>query len=119
MPAKTIIPVTLAPEQYDRCADCPLLGLIPENERKEGKRKKYVCLGVIGGYMSLKALSSKGIWVRASSRDPKHPLHRPCDSRWPSWMKLRNRVFGMSRLLFEKYRMPFEQSVQPRIDFTD
>ena len=75
MPKRNFIDIQLAPEQYDRCADCPLIGLIPENERKEGKRKKYVCLGV-----PLKAMTSKGIWIKASQRDPKHPLHRPCDT---------------------------------------
>ena len=117
MPKKNIIPVQLAPEQYDRCADCPLLGLIPEDERKNGKRQKYVCLGVLDG-LDLKPISSKGIWVRASKRDQKHPLHRRCDNRYQSWVKhLKNRVFGLSEFLYTKYRMPFEQSVQPRIDF--
>ena len=36
MPKRNFIPVQLAPEQYDKCVDCPLIGLIPENERKEG-----------------------------------------------------------------------------------
>jgi hypothetical protein len=112
MPKLTHIDIQLAPEQYDRCADCPLVGLIPEDERKEGKRKKYVCLGV-----PLKALTSKGIWVRASRRDAKHPLHRPCDTRWSSWMSLKARTFHLSTQLYKKYRLPYEQTVQLKIDF--
>lgn len=111
MPKRNFIPVQLAPEQYDKCVDCPLIGLIPENERKEGKRKKYVCLG------TMKALTSKGVWIKASKRDAKHPLHRPCDSYWPAWMTLRRREFNMSTPLYTKYRLPYEQTIQPQIDF--
>ena len=113
MPKRQFIPVQLAPEQYDRCADCPLCGLIPENKRKEGKRKKYVCLGVIPH----KALTSKGIWVKASTHDPKHPLHRPCDSKWAAWMTFPQRIFGMRIDDFAEYRHPFEQTLQTKIDF--
>ena len=112
MPKRNFIEVQLAPEQYDRCADCPLCGLIPENERKEGKRKKYVCLGVL-----LQALTSKGIWVCKSKRDPKHKLHRPCDTRWDGWMTLRNRVFRLSNIYYVKYRLPYEQTIQMKINF--
>lgn len=115
MPKKLFIQIQLAAEQYDRCADCPLCGLIPESERKEGKRMKYVCLGVL--YPSLQALSSRGIWVRASKRDTKHPLHRPCDTRWAAWMTLKNRQFALRADVFTKYRLPFEQNLQPRINF--
>ena len=45
MPKKNFIQIAIAAEQYDRCADCPLCGLIPENKRREGLRKKYICLG--------------------------------------------------------------------------
>lgn len=112
MPKRNFIEVQLAPEQYDRCADCPFCGLIPENERKEGKRKKYVCLGV-----PLTALTSKGIWVRKSKRDPKHKLHRPCDTRWDGWMTLKNRVFRLSNIYYVKYRLPYEQTIQMKINF--
>ena len=113
MPKRNFIPSQLAPEQYDRCCDCPLCGLIPENERREGKRKKYVCLGV------MKALTSKSIYLKASNRDQKHPLHRPCDTKWAAWMTLKDRVFYMATILYTKYRLPFEQTYQPKIDFDD
>lgn len=111
MPKKIFIATQLAPEQYDRCSDCPLVGLIPEGERREGVRKKYVCLG------TMKALTSKGIWLKASSRDAKHPLHRPCDSKWPAWMTLKGRIYNLAITLYTKYRMPYEQTMQPKIDF--
>lgn len=111
MPRKTFIQTQLAPEQYDRCYDCPLCGLIPEQERKDGMRKKYVCLG------TMKALTSKGIWLKASKRDAKHPLHRPCDLKWPAWMTLPKRNFNLSIVLYTKYRLPYEQTMQPQIDF--
>ena len=112
MPKRNFIPTQLAPEQYNRCVDCPLCGLIPANERKQGKRMKYVCLGC-----GLKPLSSKGVWIKASNRDSKHPLHRPCDNYWPAWMQLKRREFNLSFNLYAKYRLPFEQTVQLRIDF--
>ena len=111
MPKRNFIPTQLAPIQYDRCIDCPLCGLIPETERKEGKRKKYVCMG------TMKALTSKGVWIKASKRDQKHPLHRPCDTYWPAWMTLVRHEFALSMILYTKYRLPFEQSIQPKIDF--
>jgi hypothetical protein len=116
MPKRNFIDVQLAPEQYDRCADCPLVGLIPESERKQGKRMKFVCLGAREG-LTIKPISSKGIWVRSSSRDVKHPLHRLCDSRWDAWMTLPKRIFHLSSQLYTKYRLPFEQSMQARIEF--
>ena len=113
MPKKLFIPTQLAEEQYDRCADCPLCGLIPEEKRKEGKRKKYVCLGVYPH----KALTSKGIWVKASGKDPKHKLHRPCDAKWSAWMTLPKRQFNMLIEDYTEYRLPYEQTLQQRIDF--
>jgi hypothetical protein len=113
MPKKNFIPIRLAPEQYDRCCDCPLCGLIPEKERKSGKRKKYACLG------TLKALTSKGIYIRASKRSPNHPLHRPCDKKWDAWMTLKDLTFNLSYILYTKYRLPYEQTYEPRIDFDD
>ena len=113
MPKKLFIPTQLAEEQYDRCADCPLCGLIPEAKRKEGKRKKYVCLGVDPE----KAKKTKGIWVKASGKDPKHKLHRPCDAKWPAWMTLPTRQFSMLLSDYTEYRLPYEQTLQQRIDF--
>lgn len=112
MPKRNFIPVQLAPEQYDRCVDCPLIGLIPESERMEGVRKKYLCLGV-----GKKALTSKSVYLKASKRDAKHPLHRPCDNRWNAWMTLKGRVFNLSNQLYIKYRLPYEQTIEPKIDF--
>ena len=111
MPKKLFIATNLSAEQYDRCADCPLCGLIPEAERKDGTRKKYVCIG------TMKALTSKGIWVKASKRDAKHPLRRPCDQKWNAWMTLPKRRYNINIRLYTKYRLPFEQTIQVKIDF--
>ena len=113
MPKKNYIPTPLAPMKYDRCIDCPLCGLIPKDERKQGKRMKYVCLGV-----NLKPLTSKGVWIKASKRDAKHPLKRPCDNYWDAWMAtLKRREFNLGFIYYTKYRLPFEQTVQLRINF--
>lgn len=111
MPKRNFIPTQLSPVQYNRCIDCPLCGLIPENERKEGKRKKYLCIG------RMKPLTSKGVWLKASNRDAKHPLHRPCDDVWQAWMTFKHREFAMGYQVYIKYRLPLEQTVQLRIDF--
>ena len=113
MPKKNFIQTPIAAEQYDRCADCPLCGLIPEAKRREGMRKKYVCLGVTPH----KALTSKGIWVKASKRDQKHPLHRPCDERFHAWVTKLKRLFPMRIEDYAEYRLPYEQTLQSRIEF--
>ena len=44
MPKRIFVKVKLPPQQPDRCLDCPLLGLIPEEERKHNSKKTYVCM---------------------------------------------------------------------------
>ena len=113
MPKKAIIPTQLPMEQPDCCAMCPLIGLIPKNQRQPGLRQSYVCLGVLG-----EPLSSKGIWTSAEKeRQKKRKLHRVCDSRWEAWTQLPGRKFGMSYAHYLQYRLPYEQSSQLIIHF--
>lgn len=113
MPRKPIIPIKLPMEQPDCCMKCPLIGLIPKNQREPGIRQSYVCLGVLG-----EPLSSKGVWSSAEeARQKKRKLHRVCDSRWEAWMQLPGRLFGMGYAHYLQYRMPFEQSNQLVIKF--
>ena len=41
---KNYISVKLAIEQPNRCIDCPLLGLIPKQQRPKGSKESHVCL---------------------------------------------------------------------------
>ena len=111
MPKRLFTPVKLPEQQPDRCADCPLIGLIPKDERPAGSREGFVCLG------TNEALSSKGIRVRASRRDDHHPLHRPCDGRWLAWMSLKGRLYNLSIAHYIRYRLPYEQGSQLNIIF--
>ena len=113
MPKQAIVPIKLPAEQRDTCAQCPLCGLIPKEQRLEGARQGYVCLGVVG-----EALTSKGIHSSAAAYQQKNrKLHRPCDTRWPAWMQLPGRQFGISYAHYLQYRLPFEQRHQLVINF--
>ena len=46
MPKQVFIPRQLPPKKPDRCELCPLIGLIPKEDRERGKREKYYCLGI-------------------------------------------------------------------------
>lgn len=111
MPRKSFIPTQLPPEQPDRCADCPLLGLIPKEQRPKGSKETHVCIG------THHAISGRGILVRKSQRDSHHPLRRPCDSKWEAWMTLPGRTYGMPYTHYLLYRMPYEQGQQMKIIF--
>ena len=113
MPPKAIIPIEIKMEQPDCCAKCPLIGLIPKEQRQKGLRQSYVCLGVLG-----EPLASKGIWASASAyKAKKKKLHRPCDTRWEAWTQLPGRKFGMSYAHYLQYRLPYEQRNQLIINF--
>ena len=40
MPRQAIVPMKLPPEQPDRCELCPLVGIIPDDERRKGVREQ-------------------------------------------------------------------------------
>lgn len=92
MSKQHLISVQLAPERYDRCQDCPLCGLIPENERPDGF--KYVCLGLVA------KVSDDDFEGKTKSRK--------CDDRWKLMATLTNRIFKISASLYQKYRIPLE-----------
>ena len=129
MPKTYYTPRKLPPEQPDRCELCPLVGLIPENERREGVRERYYCLGVFDALtddegkpvldengqqkLSLPRLKSKGITVSAKAvKKGGHLLHRPCDFLWEAWMTLPGRLFGMPTDTYTNYRLPYEYEQQ-------
>ena len=115
MPRRNFIPVQLPPMQPDRCIDCPLLGLVPKGTvgRPKRSRKTRVCLG------TMKALTAQGSEIRASARDSHHPLHRPCDNYWKAWMQLPRQQFSVSIQAWNECRIPYEQTLQLKIDFSD
>ena len=112
MPKRNIVQIQLPPEQPDCCAECPLLGLVPKYvARPKNSKETHVCCG------TMDALTQRGTKVRASQRDTNHPWHRPCDSRWHSWMQLPQRKLGISIQTFNDCRIPYECTLQLRIKF--
>lgn len=129
MPKVQYIPRKLPPEQPDRCELCPLVGIIPKEERESGKRERYYCLGVYDGEtddngkpilnkdgyqkLSFPRLKSKGINTSAKAvKAGGHKLHRPCDLLWNAWMTLPDRLFGMPINTYTNYRLPYEKEQQ-------
>ena len=109
-----MIRIKLPDRQPDCCKECPLVGIIPESERKKGVRQSYCCLGTYPH----EALTSKSIEVRASvKKGTGHLHHRPCDDRWDEWMKLPQRIIGMSPESYRLCRLPFENRAQLAFKF--
>jgi hypothetical protein len=112
MPKKNIVQIQLPPEQPDCCAECPLLGLVPKYvSRPKNSKETLVCCG------TMEAITQRGSKVRASNRDANHPLHRPCDNRWHSWMQLAGRKLGISTKTYNDCRIPYECTLQLQIKF--
>ena len=139
MPKRVFIARQLPPTKPDRCELCPLIGLIPKQDRERGKREKYYCLGIFVPMVdengepvldengcqrfSFPRVSSRGE-TNVSAKDRKqkgHPLHRPCDNTWAAWMRLQGRKFPMLTETYNTYRLPFEveqqQKQQPKFAF--
>ena len=139
MPKKIFIPRQLPPKKPDRCELCPLIGLIPKEDREKGKRERYYCLGIFEPQRDEQGdpiLNNDGTTlfefprlstreannVSAADRKEKgHLLHRPCDNIWAAWMRLDRRRFPMLAETYNKYRLPFEaeqqQKNQPKFTF--
>ncbi len=95
----------------DCCAECPLIGKIPQELREYGSYETLICLG------TMDAMTQRQSNIRASKRDSKHPLHRYCDTRWEAWQQLRGREFPIAMDVYNTFRMPFEMQMQPAIRF--
>ena len=112
MPKRNIIQIQLPAEQPDCCAECPLLGLVPNYvSRPKNSKETHVCLG------TMEAITQRGSRVRASSRDTNHPWKRPCDNRWRAWLQLPNRKLGISIQTYNDCRIPYENTLQLQIKF--
>ena len=130
MPKQLYIPRPLPREQPDRCELCPLVGIIPDEDRRKGLRERYYCLGIFEALkdaeghpimdaetgeqkLSFPRLKTKGIKTSAKAvKSGGHRLHRPCDLLWPAWMTLPGRLFGMPADTYTKYRLPYEHEQQ-------
>ena len=111
MPKRNFINQKLPLPKPDCCAECPLLGSIPQEARKYGSYETLVCLG------TMDAMTQRQSKIRASRRDSKHPLHRYCDTRWQAWTLLEGHEFPISIESYNRYRLPYEMSFQPLIRF--
>ena len=83
MPKIIFIDINLREDEPDRCLDCPLLGLIPKDEREFGRQQSHVCLG------TRESLSERMIKARRTDKDDKHKLDRPCTRAglWQVWQE--------------------------------
>lgn len=113
MPKKLFVMVKLPPAQPDRCLDCPLLGLIPEEERKHNSKKTHVCIRL------MKALARRKVKIRASDETRTKKLIRPCDKIFAAWLELPKREIGVPVASYNRYRVPLESLQQLTIDFDD
>jgi hypothetical protein len=127
MPKDVFTPIELDERKPDRCELCPLVGIIPKEQREKGKREKYWCLGILKQVKdehgnpilddngvelhTFPRLSSRSV-NNVSARDRKekgHPIHRPCDATWPTWMTLQNRTLWIPSAVYTAYRIPFDR----------
>lgn len=108
---KNKTPVQLPIAQPDCCAECPLCGLIPKEERPFGSKETHLCLG------TWHALNARFIRSRASAKDSHHPLRRWCDATWEAWITLPERMFILRDMDYTRYRVPYESSIQRTIIF--
>lgn len=102
--------VRLSQQQPDCCFDCPLLGKIPDAQC-DGKWTHVCCA-------TGEAMTGRGIKVRASKRDAKHPWHRSCDGIWKSWWEANpHHTFMIPLDRFIAWRQPFTFSLGLQINF--
>jgi hypothetical protein len=104
--------VPLPPQQPDRCIDCPLLGLVPKYvARPKNSKETHVCIG------TREALTQRSTKIRASEKDKNHPLRRPCDLFWETWMTYPRRILNVNRETYRECRGPYEATLQMQIKF--
>lgn len=104
--------IQLPPTQPQACCECCLCGLIPKSiSRPKYSKETHVCLG------TMEAMTKRGIKIRASQRDPHHPLRRPCDHLWDAWMTLPRRILNVNRQFYVECRIPYENTLQMKIKF--
>lgn len=111
MPKRNIIQIKLPPMQPDCCAECPLLGEIPNELRQHRSKETMVCLG------TMEAMTRIGSRVRASQKDVNHKLHRPCDNKYSAWLRLPKMQLGIQIKAYNECRVPYEQGLQLQIKF--
>lgn len=111
MPKRVFRKIRIPLEQPDCCASCPLLGVIPKEERPFGTKETHVCIA------RQEAISARGILVKKSERDSHHPLKRPCDEFWELWTRLPGSMYPMKDEFYMRYRLPYESNQQMVIKF--
>lgn len=113
MPKQNFVKIALPPTQPDCCAECPLIGIVPDynKERPKGSYETRVCLG------TMEAMTQRFSKCKASQRDSHHPLHRYCDSRWNAWTSQPGRRLGIPKSVYLECRRPYEEQFQLKIKF--
>ena len=102
--------VILTAEPHDSCYECTMLGLIPEGQR-DGKWTHVCCA-------TGDALTGRGIKVKVSKKDAKHPWHRPCDGIWKSWWEATpHHTFTIPLDRYITWRQPYSFSLGLKINF--
>ena len=111
-----VVKITLnTPQPPDKCARCPLIGIIPESYRQQGERKSYCCLGTFPH----EPLTSKGITVSVSEKKDKtgHIHHRPCEDKWEIWYGQTGHIIEISKESYQFCRLPYESRQQLAFNF--
>lgn len=112
MPKKNFVQIKLPLNQPDSCAECPLIGIVPEySERPKGSYETRVCLG------TMEAMTIRFSKVKASNRDSHHPLRRYCDKLWKAWICLPRQSISIPIEQYNECRRPYEEQFQLKIKF--
>ena len=115
MPKIIFTDIPLVEDEPDRCLDCPLLGLIPKDEREFGRQQSHVCLS------TRESLSERMIKARRTDKDDKHKLDRPCTRAglWQVWQEKEAKpgIMVVRAVDYNKYRLGYVQSGQMPIKF--
>ena len=105
-----------SPQPPESCERCPLIGIIPKEQRVAGLRQSYCCLGV----WPYEPLTSKGIGVDVEDKRRKtgHIKHRICEDRWETWYtSTPDHTVQISKDGYRFCRLPYEGRQQLAFNF--
>lgn len=103
--------VILPKDRPVRCAECPLLGLLPQSERPLGGKAYYVCIQLLQSQGERACMTHDKICKDVTKAA--YHVSRPCDDRnWEFWQDTYKGKITFRRDYFDRYRKTYEQSLQ-------